>query len=851
MNARGPSPRHPQDPYERIEELESHVQELTLLVRQLLREQGREDLGPVSAYEAEDGPDRPQLIEGVREGVGRALGGVEGEPLESRIGGIWLSRIAAVLAMTAIVLGGAMTFRDEALTSFHKIGIGYALAAAAIGYGLWRRSAVHLFPQTMLGAGLATLYFTTYAAFFIESARVFPYVGAAVPVLVGCLVFLALVIHLCRSQTVAGISLFLIYYTVVLSLNGGATTRDVIYALLTCSMVSVLALVFHATHRWLLFTWITLIATQGTYVFFFLAKPPQVDLSDRMYFWASNGFLTLSYVLFSMICITDAAKTGEFRKTVAPMAGVNSFVYFVLTWFAIRVNYPEYEWLFRLGFAAVLGTFALYANLAGPRRNYLFQIFIAKAVIVFTLALQAYLSHEWWLVAMAVECLGLAFSYKRSGAVVFKVLGLLLLAVTFGGCLVSVRMPGEVALGAYVIPGSWFACVGAAWVFVLAAWFYEHFVDRVAPADRTVHSQWFLADTMFDASPATMSLLHAAAAALVVLFITILDYGDRPELPYLLAGESVLLAVAGFMLRTPQVEVSSVLLLIAAHVSYHLFLFVNLAGFETQPNYAVYTVVVAAYTFFGGYLWERYLRRIRHGRAWEHHVLACVPHLAAVLMLATLIERNLPPIYAPIGHVGLGVAIMAVAAVTLLTALRTASLVAIGSGTASFYAGMYTAGASTADHPDFLAVLLLLLAGYVAAERLASLMAGETSASTSSAVRSALVALAAALGLAGFLMWAPPERLTLYWLGHAVAGMALGVVFRESRYRWAALVVYFVAIGRAYSYDLTELAPLYQFLSFAALCVPLLVISWGYSYYRLRTLRRLRARRGDGPETDE
>jgi uncharacterized membrane protein len=113
------------------------------------------------------------------------------------------------------------------------------------------------------------------------------------------------------------------------------------------------------------------------------------------------------------------------------------------------------------------------------------------------------------------------------------------------------------------------------------------------------------------------------------------------------------------------------------------------------------------------------------------------------------------------------------------------------------------------------------------------------------------VTLAAALGLVGSLTWAPPEQLTLYWLGHAVAGMALGVAFREGRYRWAALAVYFVAIVRAYSYDLTELSPLYQFLSFAALCVPLLVISWGYSYYRLRTLRRLRARRGDGPQTDE
>ena len=77
--------------------------------------------------------------------------------------------------------------------------------------------------------------------------------------------------------------------------------------------------------------------------------------------------------------------------------------------------------------------------------------------------------------------------------------------------------------------------------------------------------------------------------------------------------------------------------------------------------------------------------------------------------------------------------------------------------------------------------------------------------------------------------------------------MAIGVVFRESRYRWASLLMYLVAIIRAYYFDLDDPSPWIQPLSFAALGVPLLVISWGYSRHRARHLRTLRTGQDNEP----
>ena len=78
--------------------------------------------------------------------------------------------------------------------------------------------------------------------------------------------------------------------------------------------------------------------------------------------------------------------------------------------------------------------------------------------------------------------------------------------------------------------------------------------------------------------------------------ITIIDLGDLPSMPYILAAEGIAMAVLGLLLATPPVEVASVLLLFAAHACYHIFLWVGKEDFETQPRSALYTSMFAGVT---------------------------------------------------------------------------------------------------------------------------------------------------------------------------------------------------------------------------------------------------------------
>ncbi|HUW61923.1 MAG TPA: DUF2339 domain-containing protein [Candidatus Bathyarchaeia archaeon] len=824
---------------DRIEKLERQIEELKELVAHL---QGDNATPADSAEPAAPAPAaapkiRERYKSDVRRNVDRVLGGEAGDTLETRIAGIWLSRIGAVVLMTAVILGAQVTIYEDYLGPLQKMAILYGGSTVALAYGLLAGRRGGMFQLTILGVGLAGAYFATYAGFFVEGLRIYD-VRLAAPVLLGCLVLLAIIIHLRRSQVVAGIAMFLVYYTIVASCLSGVTPDNIVYALGTLAGLALAGLIFHAVHRWFLFSWAAIVATYGVYLFYFLKKPAGLPISDLDYFWISTGFLAICYVVFAAAAIFDARKTGEYRRVVAPMSGLNSAIFFTLTWIAVREHYIEYEWLFRLGFAGGLLALAVLAQLTGPRRNYLYQIYIAKVVVMFTLALQAYMSGEKLMVAIAIECLALAFSYRRSGIITFKILGMLLMLASFAGCLFHLRTPGTTWIVVSTIPSNWFCVAGTAAVFVAVAWFYERHIRRIPPRDRVVTGQWFLADTFLDIYPATVALLFAAASALLLLSITVFDLGSDPRMPYLLAAEGVLLGLVGVVLRTPPVQIGGVLLLVACHVCYHIFLIVGQPGFVTQPFYVAYTVVVALFTYAGAYFWERYLWRVRHGRPWEHHVVAAIPYLVATFMLTTLLGQKLESIDLAISQNVLGVILLLAGALTSYPGVKASGVLAFTMGTASHYQKLYMSGGDYTAQPAFFWYLLILLGVYVMGERLFVVLERQEKAPSpvEDGVRAVFIGVCGAVGVIAFYRIADPSYLTLYWLGLAVSAVLFGGVFGEVRYRWAAILLFCAAIARAFAYDLRKLPPIYSFASFAALAVALMIVAWAYGRYRQRRL---------------
>ncbi|MCC6143231.1 MAG: DUF2339 domain-containing protein [Candidatus Hydrogenedentes bacterium] len=839
------------DNEKRIEDLEKEVHELKELVRHLAH---LSDATPGAAAASASTHRRlldPSLVKDVRHRVDKALGGLDEESIETRIGAVWLSRLAIVVMMTSIALAANVTYTTEAIGPWQKIAIGYGVAAAFVLYGILFRKSQDMFSEVLLGGGLATGYFATYAAFFVDRIRVIDAPWLAVPVLLLCLVAIAATAHWRRSQTVAGVSLFLTYYTIVVSSTGALRQEELIYALATSTFLAAVVLVFHALHRWVLLSWVVLIATYLTFLLFFLDTPDGLEMSERNYFWLSSGYLTVCYIVFSLICLIDARKTGDYRHGVAPMAGFNSFIFVALMWMAIRRHYPAEEWMFRASYTGILLALAAIAAWTGPRRNYLFQVFIAKSVIMATLTLEAYYSGEKLLVAMAVECIALAIGYRRSGLTIFKVMGLGLFFITFFAMIGSVKMPGVVHLGPVALPANWFSAVGMAAAFAVVSWFYEIFIRPVRPETRAPKGPGLFSKSSLNVSDGAMAMLHAAGAALVLLVITTLERSEDVALPFLLTGEGALLVLAGLLLRAPQVQAVSVLLFAAAHVIWYLFLWLPRPGFEMQQFYPLYTMLLAILTYTGAWFWDRFLERYRDLNEFEHDATASLPYLAATLLLVALTTRIYAPLHVPAVQAALGLLLLLCALAANQVGLKTSALLALGAGALNFAWNIAHPTAPVTNQPDFLAFFSLFLGLLVIAERITVLIARRElhPRRFGDHARTAMIAVAGALGAYGLYRWSDDSHFIFYLLTLAVIAISLGAVFREGRYRWGALLLFAVIVVYSFSY-LDRFSPVYRVLIFGASGVVLLVVSWGYGHFRQRTHHRQPAARTVRSDTD-
>jgi len=203
--------------------------------------------------------------------------------------------------------------------------------------------------------------------------------------------------------------------------------------------------------------------------------------------------------------------------------------------------------------------------------------------------------------------------------------------------------------------------------------------------------------------------------------------------------------------------------------------------------------------------------------------------------------------HVPLAQNALALVLLLVGSTTRYQGVKASGVLAFAIGTATCYKALYTFGDSVAGHAYFLPYFVLFLMTYAMGERLFVVLEFQERRPSpiEDLIRTLYVAAAALVGALGLHLHAAARYVTLYWLGLAVSIIAIGALSRESRYRWAALVLFGASIIRAFAYDLRDLDPLYAFLSFAGLALAALVVTRSYARYRQR---RLQASTPEPPE---
>jgi hypothetical protein len=221
--------------------------------------------------------------------------------------------------------------------------------------------------------------------------------------------------------------------------------------------------------------------------------------------------------------------------------------------------------------------------------------------------------------------------------------------------------------------------------------------------------------------------------------------------------------------------------------------------------------------------------------------VASLPYLAATMMLSTLIIRKLYGVDVPLAQEVLGLVLLVIGAISGYPGVKASGLMAFVIAAGAFCRDVIYSQKEFLHQPKFLFHFFLFLMALVMAERLFVVLQRQERRPSrlEDGVRTVLVILTVLLGAVVLRLYSTPDRLTIFWVVLAVCGAALGALFRESRYRWAAIVMFGATIVRAFQYDLRRLPPAYAFVSFAVLTAAALIVTYSYSKYRQRMLKRL------------
>ncbi len=381
------------------------------------------------------------------------------EPLELRVGTYWMARIGIVILLTGLVFLGNYAYHRiiPLLGAWGKLGL-LALAGVALGgVGAWLERSLESmrnYGRVLFAGGAATIYYTVYAAHFVDALRVIqsPVLGGALLLaLAGGFLWHA---ERKRSEALALPAVLLAYYTSSINSIGGFT-------LFSNLLLTAAAVYFLLRHRWTRLTYASLVATYGSYAFWRFHQVMETGDAGSQ-FGMGVTFLAGYWVLFTAAVFFAARETMRGPERVAFLSA-NNAAFFAFAAHHFAMHRPDSFWIFALGYGAVLlGLAALAARMRSNERE-LDGAYLAQGLGVITIGLAAKLTGPRLAVVLAVESTALLAGVRRRHGLIYEIAGGLCALGACGLTLMELgyRTASPVALGA---PVAALLCFNAWWI---------------------------------------------------------------------------------------------------------------------------------------------------------------------------------------------------------------------------------------------------------------------------------------------------------------------------------------------------------------------------------------------------
>ncbi len=336
--------------------------------------------------------------------------------VEEVLGANWLNKLGVVILVIGVALFLAYQMRE--LGPAGRVLVGFVVSGALLGAGIFyeRRERYRLLARAGIGGGWALAFFTTYAMYHVEPARILQ--SQAIDLVLLLAVAAVMVAHTLRyrSQVVTGLAFLLAFVTVTIS-------RVNVYSLSAGAILALALVIIVGLRGWFELEVFGILAS---YVNHFYWLRPIIEPMGRHRhtfpeFYASAALLVFYWLVFriSYLWRRPASAAQENVSTVAAL--LNTFL--LLGVMKYQSVHPEWAFRFLLLLGAV--EFTLGQLPWARRRRAAFVILSTVGATLLVAALPFRYSGATLPVLWLAEAEALFLAGVFTREIVFRRLGLL------------------------------------------------------------------------------------------------------------------------------------------------------------------------------------------------------------------------------------------------------------------------------------------------------------------------------------------------------------------------------------------------------------------------------------------
>ena len=323
---------------------------------------------------------------------------------EFALGSYWFVRIGIVLLLTGIGFLAKLAYTHwiVPLGAIGKVAGLYFISGALLGAGAWlqrHRKELQNYGQVLFAGGLASVYFTTYAAHYIENVRVISNEFIAGAALLAWAGFIAWLADRRKSEIMALFAIGLAYYTSGVNETGAFT----LFSNLALSLAAVWFLV---RNRWAILSFVSLAGTYGGWAFWrFHHHGIEVWDAGALPagdYWLGLGFLACYWIVFTVAVFVSRASELE-KQNRSFFLTANNALLVLFGALTTNLAYPDNFWAFPLTVGVLLLGLTLPARRLLADEPTAENSYLVQGLLLVTWGIMAWFTGAQLALSLAIE----------------------------------------------------------------------------------------------------------------------------------------------------------------------------------------------------------------------------------------------------------------------------------------------------------------------------------------------------------------------------------------------------------------------------------------------------------------